>query len=199
MNNYKQIVTDRLILRPIKIEDSNSIFRYRSNSLVNQYQGWIPKTIDDVHNFIKTKVSAEIDIPNTWYQLVIIIKENNILIGDIGIHFLHSDQYQVEIGCTLDQSYHGKGYATEALKETMNFLFCSLNKHRIIVSIDPRNKKSIELSERSGFRKEAHFKESLFINNEWVDDLVYSIQKDDFFGKPSNRKILFQNIKNNKL
>jgi len=179
MNNSKQIETDRLILRPIRMEDSDSIFRYRSNSLVNQYQGWIPKTIDDVHDFIKTKISSEIDIPNTWYQLVIIAKENSELIGDIGIHFLDSDKFQVEIGCTLDKNYHGKGYATEALKETMNFLFNTLNKRRIIASIDPRNTKSIELFERLGFRKEAHFKESILINNEWVDDLIYAILKDE--------------------
>lgn len=179
MNSTIEIISDRLILRPIKMEDSDSIFRYRSNSLVNQYQGWIPKTIDDVHDFIKNKVSVDIDITNTWYQLVIITRENSELIGDIGIHFLDSDKFQVEIGCTLDKNYHGKGYATEALKETMNFLFNSLNKRRIIASIDPRNTKSIELFERLGFRKEAHFKESILINNEWVDDLIYAILKDE--------------------
>lgn len=179
MNNPKQLLTDRLILRPVRIEDSKSIYRYRSNSLVNQYQGWIPKTIDDVHDFIKTKVSSEIDIPNTWFQLVIIKTGNNELIGDIGIHFLGSDNFQVEVGCTLDQNYHGKGYATEALKAIMNFLFNSLNKHRIIASIDPRNTRSIELFERLGFRIEAHFKKSILINNEWVDDLIYAILKEE--------------------
>lgn len=179
MNNSKQKVTDRLILRPIRMEDSISIFRYRSDSFVNQYQGWIPNTIDDVHDFIKTKVSPEIDIPNTWYQLAIITRENSELIGDIGVHFLDSDKFQVELGCTLDKNYQGKGYAYEALKATMNFLFNTLNKRRIIASIDPRNTKSIELFERLKFRKEAHFKQSILINNEWVDDLIYAILKDE--------------------
>lgn len=64
---------------------------------------------------------------------------------------------QAEIGCTLAKQEHGKGYATEALKLAMDFLFNELNKHRIIGSIDPQNIKSIGLVERLGFRKEAHF------------------------------------------
>jgi len=36
----------------------------------------------------------------------------------------------------------------------------------------------IELrTERLNFRKEAHFKESLLINGEWVDDIIYAILK----------------------
>ncbi len=37
---------------------------------------------------------------------------------------------------------------------------------RIVASIDPRNTKSTKLVERIGFRKEAHFKESIRINGE---------------------------------
>lgn len=179
MSAFNQITSDRLLLRPIRIEDSNSIFRYRSNSLVNQYQGWIPKTLDDVHDFITNRVSSDIDVPNTWYQLAVLTRENGELIGDIGIHFFEIHKFQVEVGCTFDKNYHGKGYATEALKKTIDFLFNSLNKSRIIASIDPRNTKSIELFKRLGFKKESHFKKSILINNEWVDDLIYVLLKDE--------------------
>lgn len=122
-------------------------------------------------------------MPGIWSQFVIIRKENLELIGDIGVHFLASDAFQVEIGCTLNKNHQGKGYATEALTETINYLFDVLNKRRIVASIDPRNQPSISLFERLGFRKEAHFRESLFINGEWVDDLVYAILKDEWKAK----------------
>ena len=174
-----KINTERLRLRSVRLDDAEVIFKYRSDSITNQYQGWIPESLNDVHSFIN-KVSPEINIVDTWYQFVIIKKENNELIGDIGIHFLDSDKKQVEIGCTLDKNQQGKGYATEALKETMNYLFNKLNKRRVIGSIDPKNMKSIELVERLGFRKEAHFRESILINGEWVDDLVYAILKNEW-------------------
>jgi len=62
----------------------------------------------------------------------------------------------------------------------INYLFAGLNKHRIFASIDPNNENSIRLFERIGFRKEAHFVESLFINGKWEDDLIYSLIEKDW-------------------
>ena len=138
--------------------------------------------IEDVHSFIK-KVSEKINIENTWFQLVIINIDSCMIIGAIGIHFINGEQ--AEIGYTIDKEQQCKGYATEALKATINFLFTDLNKHRIIGSIDPLNIKSIGLIEKLGFRKEAHFKKSIMINGEWVDDLIYAILKDEWI---ENRK-----------
>jgi RimJ/RimL family protein N-acetyltransferase len=35
----------------------------------------------------------------------------------------------------------------------------------------------MRLVERLGFRKEAHFKESLYMDKKWVDDIVYAMLK----------------------
>ena len=179
MERRIKLITKQLTLRPVEEKDAKAIFNYRSDSIMNQYQGWIPKSLDDVHKFIN-KVSQKIDIVDTWFQFVIIKNNSNEIIGDVGIHFLDTESKQAEIGCTLDKNYHGKGYAAEVLKATINYLFEKLNKHRIIGSIDPQNLKSIRLVERLGFRKEAHFKESILINGEWVDDLVYAILKNEW-------------------
>ncbi len=169
--------TERLILRQIEETDAESILNYRSDSETNKYQGWIPQTISDVKDFL-SKISSEINVAHTWYQFIIIETNNSSIIGDIGIHFI--DEEQAEIGCTLAKQYHGKGYATEALNSVIDYLFKQLNKHRIIGSIDPNNISSIALVERLGFRKEAHFKESLFLNGVWVDDIVYAILKKEW-------------------
>ena len=171
-----EINTQRLHLRPIGIDDTDSVFKYRSDSVTNKYQGWIPKTIDEVKEFIG-KVSPAINIPGTWFQFVILHNESNTVIGDIGIHFSDTDNNKVEIGCTIDKSFQGKGYATEALKQVISFLFNDLNKDKIIASIDPRNIKSINLVEKTGFKKEALFEKSLLIDGELVDDLIYSIHR----------------------
>ena len=171
------IESKRLILRPITLEDKNEIFEYRSDSETNKYQGWIPETIDDVETFIG-KISKLINEPGTWFQFVIIEKESKKITGDLGIHFIDSEQ--AEIGCTLNKVFQNKGYATESVKRVIDFLFKDLKKHRIIASIDPDNKNSIRLVERIGFRKEAHFIESLLINGKWVDDLIYALIEKDW-------------------
>jgi RimJ/RimL family protein N-acetyltransferase len=164
------------ILRPIEAKDTEQVFCYRSDAETNKYQGWIPKTLEDVSEFI-SKNPSEINKPETWFQLVIVEKASNKIIGDLGIHFIDSDNYQSEIGCTLSKTHHGKGIATETLRAIIDYLFRTLNKHRTVTSIDPANSDSMRLVERLGFRKEAHFKESLYMDKKWVDDIVYAMLK----------------------
>ncbi len=168
--------TERIIIRPVGIGDGESLFTYRGDPETNKYLSLIPHTVEDVEEFI-SKTSNEINVPGTWFQFIIIEKATNELIGDIGIHFLETDSKnkQVEIGYTLDKRFRGNGYAFEALSVIIDYLVNSLNKHRIIASIDPANIDSIKWVERLGFRKEAHFIKSLFFHGKWVDDLVYAI------------------------
>jgi RimJ/RimL family protein N-acetyltransferase len=174
------LITERLLIRPMERSDADELFKYRCDTKTNKYQGWIPETPEDATDFITKKISPEIDIPDTWFQFVIILRSDNILIGDIGIHFLKSGDNQVEIGYTLDKNYHRKGYATESLYAIIDFLFREMNKHRIIAGIDPRNKRSVRLIKRLGFRKEGHFRESSLIRNEWTDDLVFAMLNEEW-------------------
>lgn len=172
------IETDRTFIRPIEAKDKEQVFAYRSDAETNKYQGWIPKSLEDVNGFI-SKNPKEFNTPETWFQLVIIRKDTSEIIGDIGVHFIDAENCQCEIGCTIRKEDHGKGIATEVMKATINYLFKELKKHRIIASIDPLNFSSIKLVERLGYRKEAHFRKSLFINGEWVDDIIYAMLNSD--------------------
>lgn len=176
--------TKRLHIRPVSLEDTKSMFMYRSDSGTNRYLSLIPESVDDVSDFIN-RTSKEINVPGTWFQFVIVELDSGSLIGDIGIHFLETDSenMQVEIGYTLNKNYRGKGYATEALTKVIDYLINDLNKHRIIASIDPTNTDSIRLIERLGFRKEAHYIKSLFFHGEWVDDLIYAILANEWNNK----------------
>ena len=68
-----------------------------------------------------------------------------------------------------------------------DYLFRNLNKHRIITSIDPENKSSVRLIERIGFRKEAHFIKSLWLNGKWVDDLIYALLNEEWTNTGSGK------------
>lgn len=178
MNNFITIETDRLLLRKLEINDRDDFFRYRSLPEVYEYQSFMPKNVTEVDDFIRDNHSNP-NIPNTWFQLAIIKRDEDVLIGDIGIHFLE-DNEQIEVGYTLAPSYQGKGYAIEALKAVINYLFFDLKKHRITASVDPNNAKSIRLLEKLGMRKEAHFIKSYRMGDMWLDDCIYAILKDQW-------------------
>lgn len=179
MTQNIEIETGRLILGSLHAEHSEKFFVYRSDKITNVYQGWIPENQDDAIKFI-ANLPNEININETWFQLAIVLKESDELIGDIGLHFIGDDNEQVEIGFTLSKNEHGKGYASEAVKSILEYLFGTLGKHRVIGSVDPQNISSIKLLEKLGFRKEAHFKKSICIDGQWVDDVVYGLLKEEW-------------------
>ncbi len=175
------IETKRLIIRLAQPEDAEAIYSYRSDVVANRYQGWFPASVEEVRDYI-SNMPQTLDVADTCFQFAIIGVEENRLIGDMGIIFTNHSNTQAEVGCTLHTDYQGKGYATEALKAMVDYLFVKLGKHRIIASVDPRNKASIQLIERLGFRKEAHFKESYYLRGEWVDDIRYAMLRKEWGG-----------------
>ncbi|MEN4760394.1 GNAT family protein [Chryseobacterium sp. C39-AII1] len=177
-----QLFTERLLLRDITIDDKQAIFDYRSDAEANKFQSWIPETLENVESFIERN-NKEFNQPESWYQILITDKETKAVIGDIGIHFFGDENLQVELGITLNKFFYGKGYASEALKSVIDFLFNDLNKHRIMASIDPDNGDSMKLMERIGLRKEGHFKKSLFWNDKWVDDVIFAVLKEEWIKK----------------
>lgn len=178
-----ELNTERLILRPMQKSDAEAVFSYRSDAETNKFQGWIPETPDDVIRFTEQRIVPAMNVQGTWFQFVVVRKDSLELIGDIGLHFFDPENKQVEIGCTIGKKHQRQGFAREALTEVVKFLFTELNKHRLIASVDPRNLGSIQLMKSLEMRQEAHFRESLFIGGEWVDDLIYAILKRDWEGK----------------
>lgn len=173
------IKTERLIIRLAEPEDAEAIFSYRSDFIENKYQGWFPGSIEEVRNYINN-MPQTIDVADVCFQFAIINVDEGRLIGDMGIVFTNHDKMQAEVGCTLNKVYQRKGYATEALKAMVDYLFVTLKKHRVIASVDPRNLLSIQLIERLKFRKEAHFKKSYYLRGEWVDDIIYAMLKTEW-------------------
>ncbi len=176
------LTTKRLHIRAVHLDDAPRMFEYRSVPEIAQYLSMTPQCVQDMEQII-LQTARDIDIPDTWFQLVIIEKSSEQIIGDIGIHFLPNDNMQVEIGYTLDKNFHKKGYATEGVSKVIDFIFNTLNKHRITASIDPGNKNSLQLVKRLGFRKEAHFVKSLYFKGQWVDDIIYAMLSEEWEAK----------------
>jgi RimJ/RimL family protein N-acetyltransferase len=180
MTAFEPILTERLAIRKLDMADAEGFYRYRSLPEVYEFQSFRPKDERQVTEFLCGLAEVP-DIENSWFQLAVCLKENGVLIGDIGIHFLEDDA-QAEIGYTISPDYQGQGYGTEAVSAVVNYLFTDLAKHRTIASVDPRNTRSVKLLERLGMRKEAHFVKSIVIDGKWCDDCVYAILREEWEG-----------------
>lgn len=174
------IATERLTLARLVPADAPRVFAYRADPDVSRYQTWQPESLDEVRRFIDNLQSVPFDSPGTWFQFGIRLEDSGLLVGDAGVHFPRDEPHQAEIGITVAPGHQGRGIATEAVRGLLDRLFAPPAKHRVYGSVDPRNQASVALLARVGMRQEAHFRESLWLRGEWVDDLVFAILESEW-------------------
>src|SRR5574344_394455 len=115
MNN-KILNTERLILREPKVEDAIAIFNgWTNDKNVNKYVSWkTHESIVDTKDYIDYAIK---DNENGGYHWI------DELIGDIAIIELKKNHSICEVGYCYGSKYWGKGYATEALRKVLEYMF----------------------------------------------------------------------------
>lgn len=86
----------------------------------------------------------------------------------------------MEIGYAIVPDERGKGYGTEAIKITVDYLFLNKDIFRIQVSVDTRNKPAQKVLEKAGFTREGTMRKSSYVGGEYRDMYLYSILKDEW-------------------
>lgn len=79
----------------------------------------------------------------------------------------------------IDTDMQGQGFATEAVKEVINFAFTVLELHRIESYVMPKNEKSIRIMEKTGFMPEGISKRCLEVNGTWEDHIRFSLLNEE--------------------
>ena len=177
LNNspFPVIKTERLLLRSLEISDAPEILFLRSDETVMQYiDRERIKSPEDAEQFIqKLKDGVETNENILW---VICLKdEPNTLIGNIGYWRFQLPHYRAEVGYMLHPDHWNKGIMKEALEAVIVYGFDTIKLHSIEARITPENIASGKLLEKTGFTREAYFKEDYFYNGRFIDTAVYSL------------------------
>lgn len=167
-----------MILRNLQPGDAQRMFAIRSHPSTLAFQPWNPASVDVVADFIESQSDHTFDADD-WLQLAIVERESGDFIGDLGIRTL-DDPAQAELGITIAPDRRRKGYASEALHAIMDVLFRIRKLHRITAVADRRNAASVAMLERSGMRREAVLRDNSFFRNEFVDEVVFGILRDEW-------------------
>ena len=168
--------TPRLLLRPLQDSDLERFAAYRSDPDVARYQSWeSPYTKEQAAAFITAMKRVQPGSPGAWYQLAIERTHQAGLIGDCAFHVLAHDACQAEIGFSLARPYQRQGYATEAVRRLLEYLFDGLGLHRVTATCDAENRASAKLLERVGMRREGHFIENIWFKGTWGSEHLYAL------------------------
>jgi RimJ/RimL family protein N-acetyltransferase len=167
-----ELTTPRLLLDRLQPQDAEALFVCRADPAVARFQGWRPASVEEVLGFIGMQDGP---VPGQWVQRAIRLRDGGHLIGDFGLCLPSAPGDSVEFGISLTPAYQHRGYAREALRALFGHGFDALGWRRMHASVDPRNAPSMALLQALGMRQEAHFRESLWLHDEWVDDVIFAI------------------------
>jgi RimJ/RimL family protein N-acetyltransferase len=173
----EHLTSARLLLRRLRRDDAGALCAYRSLPEVARYQYWDSFGPEDAARLIESQFNAEFDVPGTWFQLAIFQAATGAVIGDCGLHCRKEDSRQIEIGITLSPRHQGRLYADEAVECLLDYLFGSLDKHRVFASTDVLNRPAVALCRRLGFRQEAHLVDHLWFKGQWGSEYVFAMLK----------------------
>ena len=108
--------TERLILRPLKIDDLQAIFKWAGDSRVNKYMIYpLYKNPEDGREWLSHLYEKE---KNIDYGFV--YKETGELIGSGGIYY-HEDADTWNIGYNLKFDFWKKGLTVEAMEKIIEY------------------------------------------------------------------------------
>jgi RimJ/RimL family protein N-acetyltransferase len=110
--------TERLLLRPLELEDADAMFAMDTNPNVHKYLWQNPtQTKDETRGIIKMVQKQY--LKNNIGRFATILKETDEFIGWTGIkyvndHVENGNTNFFDYGYRLDEKFWNKGYATEA-------------------------------------------------------------------------------------
>jgi aminoglycoside 6'-N-acetyltransferase len=143
---------------------------------VAQYQGWqVPYLREEAIKLIEQMKDMHAPKAGHWLQLALELNETGQMIGDLGLKINPEDARQAVIGFTIAPDHWRRGYALEAIRALLEFLFGDLDLHRVSADCDTENIGSWRTLEKAGFRREAHFVESFPMNGSYGSEYYYGM------------------------
>lgn len=142
------IETERLILRPWREDDAETLFKYASDDRVGPVTGWQPhKSVEESREVLKNILMKE-------GTFAITVKERgDEPIGSFGI--FESDESptegELELGYWLGVPFWGNGYVPEAVRAAIKGIFETTDWQRVWCGHFEGNDKSRRVVEKCGF------------------------------------------------
>ncbi len=163
-----QLRTERLLLRPMRIEDGEDLFAVFGNAQAMRYWSTLPHvTLSDTAALIRETIGAD---PETSAEFA--IEFEGRVIGKAGFWQMP------EIGYLLHPDYWRRGFATEALRALIDYGFKGRRLERITADVDPNNIASIAMLEKLGFVETGREKNTLEIGGKWFDSIYLELHRD---------------------
>ena len=120
---------------------------------MNEHSKWYEKIITD-----KSRI-------NFAFQTV----TEGQYIGNLGLRNIDWRNRRGELWIYMDKEFWDKGFGREAISIFINYVFGTLNLHKVYLKVGMYNSRAIHLYESLGFLKEGTLREEVYFDGSYYD------------------------------
>lgn len=163
--------TERLILRPLTIDDAEDVYKWASDERVAKYM------IYPRHESIETTIAwleSLKDLPDNNFNWGFVLKENGRLFGSGSIRLI-KEQNAWMFGYNISYDCWNKGYTTEAAKCMIDFAYKKCGARDFISDHAVENPASGRVMEKCGLKFSNYGEYSKFDGSETFKAKFYKM------------------------
>lgn len=175
----KRNVIAHVKLRPIERADIELLYKWNNENVLGQWQG---REFVSLSEYTRRYDAG--DFNSGTLQLLIV--EARKPAGLFAIKFPRKGLAQ--FGISLDPAFRRQGIAYQALVLAVNYVFDNYQVERIEADTDIENDVAKRPLLKAGFRLEGVLRRYRYHHGKFHDAAMYSLIRDDAFGKHQNRK-----------
>lgn len=146
-----QMRTERLLLRPFRLDDAAAMFEWAGDNRVTEYMTWSTHaSIEDSKAVIDEWQKGYAD--KSLHNWAIEELATGKVIGSIGIIIIDESKAIVKIGYSLSFNYWGQGIMPEAAKKVIEHCFFNMGVKTIYAEHIEENTKSGRVMQKAGMQ-----------------------------------------------
>lgn len=171
----------RIYLRALELNDYLTSYNWRNDTEITAMTG-------GNRFFVSSEREKEwvknVIFNTTKLALAICLKENDKYIGNIIFENLNFNNASCEIGIMIgDKDEWNKGYATEAYKLAIKYIFEEKRINRIYALVLEENSSSLKLHKKCGFKIEGILRETIYKCGEFKNQVILSLLKNEYLNR----------------
>ena len=176
---HPMIETERLVLRPVTLDDAEAMFEYASDKENTRYTFPTNQSLEETKNNI-----AQFYLASPLGRWGIELKSTGKFIGTIDMHKIDPILKKAAIGYIINKKYWSQGLTTEANRVVIELAFEKIGMNKLTAFHDKDNPASGKVMEKSGMRF-SHEEPYARMDNKEAGRIVtrvhYSLTKEDYF------------------
>lgn len=139
------LFTERLTIRPLRLDDLQSVFSILSCGKTSGGHIFEKKTVDEARSWLQKRIRDE---EQHGFSMWAVETRAGQVIGFCGF-FKHTDG--LELGYIIKHEFQNQGFALEAVRASIDAAVAG--GYRVFATIRPSNPASIRVAEKAGLRR----------------------------------------------